>query len=103
METEADYLERKRRNFAHLGDVGVDIEVEMGRKHLTLNEALHIKEQDVIELDKLTGESFSILANGTLFGEGEIAVITDLMAIRITRLYVNPRVVQQSHVPPSED
>ena len=45
-----------------------------------------LKENDVIDLDKLAGEPFDILINKRQFAEGEIVVVTDTMAVRITRL-----------------
>ncbi|HIG16746.1 MAG TPA: FliM/FliN family flagellar motor switch protein [Candidatus Handelsmanbacteria bacterium] len=44
-----------------------------------------MKLQDVIDIDKLAGEAFDILINKRPFAEGEI-VVTNLMAVRITRL-----------------
>ena len=69
-----------------LTNVSVDITVELGRKEVTVAEARRLDEGDVIDLDKLAGEAFEILINGRLFAEGEIVVVTDLMAVRITRL-----------------
>ena len=71
---------------ASLGNVHVDVVVEVARKEITLGEARRLKEGDVIDLNKLAGEAFEILLNGRLFAEGEIVVVTDLMAVRITRL-----------------
>ena len=45
-----------------------------------------MKENDVIDLDKLAGEPFDILINKRPFAKGEIVVGTDTMAVRITRL-----------------
>ena len=69
-----------------LNNVWLDITVELGRKDMTVRELLNLKEQDYIELNKLAGEAFDILINKRLFAEGEIVVVTDLMAVRITRL-----------------
>ena len=69
-----------------LDNVYVDVTVELGRREIDLGEARCIKEGDVIEFDRLAGESFDILLNQRQFAEGEIVVVTDLMAIRITRL-----------------
>jgi flagellar motor switch protein FliN/FliY len=70
----------------HLNNVYVDISVELGRKEITIDQARGIQEQDTIEFDKLASEAFDVLINGRAFAEGEIVVVTDLMAIRITRL-----------------
>lgn len=71
---------------ADLDNVFVDICVELGRRELTIDDVRSIKEQDVVDFDKLAGEAFDILINGRAFAEGEIVVVTDLMAVRITRL-----------------
>ena len=70
----------------NLDNVHVDINVELGRKQVTIDEIRSIKEQDVIDFDKLAGEAFDILVNGRVFAEGEIVVVTDLMAVRVTRM-----------------
>ena len=70
-----------------LNNVYVDIVVELGRKEMTVRELIKLKEQGIIELNKLAGESFDIMVNQRPFAEGEIVVITDMMAVRITRLH----------------
>ena len=45
---------------------------------------------DVIEVDKLAGEAFDVLVNRRRFAEGEVVVVTDLMAVRLTRLHDFP-------------
>ena len=65
-------------------DLGVS--VELGRKELTLQEARSLKKDECIELDKLAGEATQVFINGRPFGEGEMTVIADLMAIRLTRI-----------------
>lgn len=77
---------RQRGNYAHLGDVRVDVDCELGRKAMSLEAAARIKEGDVIELDKLAGEAFDIRVNGQLFACGEIIVVTDMKAVRVTSL-----------------
>ncbi len=69
-----------------LHNVSVDISVELGRKEMTVGELAKLKEQEVIELDKLAGEAFEIRINGRLFGAGEVVVVSDLMAVRVTSL-----------------
>ena len=76
--------------FSRLNNVSVDITVELGRKEMTVREITNMKEQDVIDLSKLAGEAFSIMINHRPFAEGEIVVVTDLMAVRITRLIDRP-------------
>ena len=78
--------QKVKPRFGRLNNVSVDITVELGRKEMTVREITNLKEQDVIDLSKLAGEAFDILINSRPFAEGEIVVVTDLMALRITRL-----------------
>ena len=71
---------------ATLENVYLDVTVELARKEITLGEARRVRKGDFIAFDKLAGEAFDILVNQRVFAEGEIVVITDMMAIRITRL-----------------
>lgn len=74
-------------NINRLNNVMVDVIVEVGRKEMLVSQLLNLKEQDVIDLDKLTGEHFDILINKKPFAEGEIVVVSDSMAVRITKIY----------------
>ena len=53
-----------------LNNVWVDVAVELGRKDMMVSEVANLKEQEVIELDKLAGEAFEIRINGRLFARG---------------------------------
>jgi flagellar motor switch protein FliN len=76
-----------------LDNVVVCITCELGRKELNLKEIRQLKEQDVIELDKLAGEAFEIRMNGRFFAMGEAVVVTDMMAVRITDMAGVPQEV----------
>ena len=71
---------------ASLGNVHAEVIVELGRTEITLGEARRLQVNDVVDFDKLAGEPFDILVNNRQFAEGEIVVVTDVMAVRITRL-----------------
>ena len=71
---------------SRLNNVKVTVSVELGRKYMSVREIVQLKEQDFIELDKVAGESFEIRVNGRMFALGEVVVVTDLMAVRITAL-----------------
>jgi flagellar motor switch protein FliN/FliY len=78
--------QKAKPRFNRINNVFVNITVELGRREMTVREVKELKVQDVIELNKLAGEAFDILINKRPFAEGEIVVVTDLMAVRITRL-----------------
>ena len=73
-----------------LNNVWVDVVVELGRKDMMVSEVANLKEQEVIELDKLAGEAFEVRVNGRIYAFGEVVVVSDLMAVRITSLVTNP-------------
>ena len=77
-------MQKERSDRLH--NVEVEITVELGRSEMTVRDLVNLKEQDFIELNKLAGEAFTILINKRPFAEGEIVVVTDIMAVRITRL-----------------
>lgn len=79
-------------DYTRLNNVEVEIVVEVGRVEKDVQYLLNLKEQDVIDLDKLTGEHFDILINKKRFAEGEIVVVSDSMAVRITKVYDEPSV-----------
>jgi flagellar motor switch protein FliN/FliY len=72
--------------FSRINNVFVDITVELGRREMSVRELKDMKVQNVIDLEKLAGEAFDILINKRPFALGEIVVVTDLMAVRITAL-----------------
>ena len=78
--------QKAKPRFNCINNVFVNITVELGRREMTVREIKELKVQDVIDVDKLAGEAFDILVNKRPFAEGEIVVVTDLMAVRITRL-----------------
>ncbi len=67
-------------------DVPVKISIELGRVTKTLSEILDWKEGSIVETKKLSGMPMEIMVNGALFGHGEVVVVGDNLAIRITDL-----------------
>jgi flagellar motor switch protein FliN/FliY len=69
---------------AHVADVPVDVEVELGRKVMTMSQILGIEVDSVIRMPRPAGENIDILVGGTLIGFGEIVIIEDAVGVRIT-------------------
>ena len=76
-----------------LDNVVVCITCELGRKEISLKDIRQLKEQDVLELDKLAGEAFELRLNGRHFASGEVVVVTDMMAVRVTDMVDVPQEV----------
>lgn len=87
-------MNQDQERMGHLLNVMVDVCCEASRKILTIEEARELKAGSVIKFDKLAGEAFEIRLNGHPFAMGEIVVVTDLMAVRVTELVDYPEAVR---------
>ena len=69
---------------APLGDVPVEIEIELDRRIMTAREVLRLEQGSVIETVRSAGENIDIYIGGVLCGSGEIVVIESTLGVRIT-------------------
>lgn len=69
-----------------VGDIPVEIVVELGRTNRKISEILEFGQGTVIELDKLVGEALNIYANGKYIAKGEVIVIDDNFGVRVTEI-----------------
>jgi flagellar motor switch protein FliN/FliY len=69
---------------AHLADVPIDVEVELGRKVMRIADILGLDVDSVIRMPRSAGENIDILVGGTVIGYGEIVIIEDAVGVRIT-------------------
>ena len=78
------------RRLDMLLDVPLEVNVELGRTRMTIQDLLQLGPGSVIELDKVAGEALYILVNGRLVARGEAVVVNDKFGIRITDI-VSPQ------------
>ena len=64
----------------------MEVTVRLGRTRLPLEEILNAEPGTLIETHTHSGERVEILVNGELFGKGEIVVVGDNLAVRISDL-----------------
>ena len=69
---------------ADLADVPVEVEVELGRRIMTIAQILDLHADSVIRIARSAGDNIDILVGGTLVGYGEIVIIEDAVGVRIT-------------------
>lgn len=74
-----------------VGDIPVEITVELGRTHKKISEILEFGQGTVVELDKLVGEALNIYANGRYIAKGEVVVIDDNFGVRVTEIESSSR------------
>lgn len=70
-----------------LGNAALEVKFVLGRARLTLEQLAALKKDSLIETSTLSGMRINMLVNGVLFGQGEIVVIGNKMAFRISDLY----------------
>jgi flagellar motor switch protein FliN/FliY len=76
--------ERSDNSLDLLLDIQMKVVVELGRTVLKIKDILELGPGSIIELDKLSGEPVDILVNGSLVAKGEVVVIDENFAIRIS-------------------
>ena len=67
-----------------LFDVQLSIIVEVGRVQMLVSDLLELDEESIIELDSLVGQPLDIRANDLLVARGEVIVVNEKFAVRIT-------------------
>ncbi len=73
-------------NLDMLLDVNLKITVELGRTSMKFRDVLNLSNGSVVELSRMVSEPVDILVNGALLASGEVVVVDDHFAIRITKL-----------------
>jgi len=73
-----------QEEIAPLGEVPVEIEIELDRRVMRAREVLRLAEGSVIGTSRSAGENIDIYIGGVLSGSGEIVVIENTLGVRIT-------------------
>jgi flagellar motor switch protein FliN len=69
---------------ADFADVPLDVEVELGRKIMTIAQVLDMHPETVIRMGRAAGDNIDILVGGSVVGYGEIVIIEESVGVRIT-------------------
>ena len=67
-----------------LFDVQLSIIVEVGRVQMLISDLLDLDEESIIELDSMVGQPLDIRANDLLVARGEVIVVNEKFAVRLT-------------------
>jgi flagellar motor switch protein FliN/FliY len=73
-----------QEEIASLGEIPVEIEVELDRRTMRTQELLELEEGMVLGTSRSAGESIDIYIGGVLCASGEIVVIENTLGVRIT-------------------
>jgi flagellar motor switch protein FliN/FliY len=69
---------------ASLGEIPVEIEVELDRRTLRAREVLELEVGSVLGTSRSAGENIDIYVGGVLCASGEIVVVENALGVRIT-------------------
>ncbi len=69
-----------------LHGVAMEVTVELGRTRLSVRDLLALSPGDVIELDRAAGSPADLLVNGRLIARGEVVVLDENFALRVTEI-----------------
>lgn len=75
---------QSQENIDLIKDVPLEVTVELGRTHKSINEILDFAPGTIVELDKIAGEPIDVLVNGKFVAKGEVVVIEESFGVRIT-------------------
>ena len=77
------------QSFSTIGlvlDIPLCISVELGRADTTVKQVLELGPGSIMELDKTVGQPVDMLVNNRLFARGEVVVVDENFAIRISNI-----------------
>jgi len=72
------------QEISSLADIPIQVEVELGRRIMTISQILELGPDSVIRMQRSAGDNIDILVGGALLGCGEIVIIEDAVGVRIT-------------------
>ncbi len=70
-----------------LDDVELEVQIELGRTEMYIEDVLRLGVGSVVELDKLAGDPVDIYVNGRLIARGEVLVLNDNFCVRINDIH----------------
>ena|SRR5437868_5743589 len=88
--TGATAIQGAERSIDFLLDVPLTLSVELGRTRMIVNDLLQLGQGSVVELTKIVGEPLEVLVNEKLIARGEVVVLNDKFAVRLTDI-ISPK------------
>ena len=76
----------QKDNLNLLMDVPLQISVEIGSARRKVKDILEFAQGSIIELERQAGAPVDIVVNGNLIAKGDVVVIDDNFAVRITEI-----------------
>ena len=77
-------------SFAGLYDVRCPVTVTLGTGTITIRECLALAPNGIISLRQSAGEDLALVVNGVQLARGEVVIVEDTAALRITEISPPP-------------
>jgi len=69
-----------------LAEVHLNVQIELGRTRMLIEDVLSLGDGAVVELDKLAGDPVDVYVNDRLIARGEVLVLNDNFCVRISEI-----------------
>jgi flagellar motor switch protein FliN/FliY len=74
-----------------LGDIPVEVVIELGRRRMVLKEVAALDVDDIVELDQPMDRPLDLVVGGRVLARGELVMVGERVALRVTELVGRPR------------
>jgi len=78
-------------NLELINDIPLQVTVELGRTHKSLQEVMNFGVGTIIMLERLAGEPVDVIVNGKRIAKGEVVVIDENYGVRINEIFAANR------------
>ncbi len=89
MARSGDQAQSEEVNF--LGDIPVEVVIELGRRRMVLKEVAALDVDDIVELDQPMDRPLDLVVGGRVLARGELVMVGERVALRVTELVGRPR------------
>ncbi len=86
-----------KNEIARFHDLKVTVSAELGRTSIPIEQLLSLGSGSVLELDRSINSPIELIAQGVPLASGEVVVVDDCFAIRITEVYPTRRADDLRH------
>jgi flagellar motor switch protein FliN/FliY len=73
-----------------LNDVVCEVDVMLGTAAMSVRECLGLRREAIIRLTRIAGADMQVVVNGVVVAYGEVVIVDESTAIRITELVAPP-------------
>jgi flagellar motor switch protein FliN/FliY len=73
-----------------LSDVACEVDVMLGTATITVRDCLHLQRYSILRLEQSAGSDMQVRVNGVPVAAGEVVIVDDSTAIRVTEIVSPP-------------